>query len=142
MFLLQRLHEGFGEADVGEGEGGGEEGGDFAVGEAGDAAADAGDVEEELGVLAGEGDEVVHVGLDGFNAALHCRDGVALALEADAAAEDGAEQLEGCPGGAATVHPRKVASENEDFISLQGRNVLRREGRTLDVVVFSHGRQI
>ena len=142
MALLQRLHEGFGEAYVGEGCGGGEEGGDVAVGEAGDAAADAGDVEEELRVLAGEGDEVIHVGLDGLNAALHRRDGVALALEADAAAEDCAEMLERGPGGAATVHPRKIASENEDLISLQGRNVTRSEVRALNVVVFSHNVQI
>ena len=88
-------------------------------------------------MLAGEGEELVHVGLDGLDAALHRRDGVALALEADAAAEDGAEMLERGPCGAATVHPRKVAPENEDFVGLQFCNVIRSKGRTLRSIVNS-----
>ena len=42
----------------------------------------------------GELDELVHVGPDGFHAALHCRDGEALTLKADALPINGAELAE------------------------------------------------
>ena len=74
--LREDVGEGAGEDDVGEAEGGGEQRGDVAVSEAGDAAADAGDVEFERRMGLGKLYKLVDVWLDGGDAALHGGDGV------------------------------------------------------------------
>ena len=136
--LLQYLYELLRQTDVRRVDRLGEERGDVSVPEAGDAAANAGDVEEELQVLLRECDEIVHVGLDGFHAALHGGDGVALAAKTDSAAHLGAELPEGDIGGSTAMHASQVAAKYEDLIGLQLRDKVRREIRTLDSVVRSH----
>lgn len=74
--LREDVGEGAGKDDVGETEGAGEEWGDVAVSEAGDAAADAGDVEFERRMGQGKLYKLVDVWLDGGDAALHGGDGV------------------------------------------------------------------
>ena len=136
--LLQYLHELLRQTNVRSVDCFGEERRDVSVPEAGDAAADAGDVEEELRVLLRERDEIVHERLDGFHAALHCGDGVALAAKTDSAAHLGAELPEGDIGGSSAMHAGQVAAKYEDLIGLQFRDKVRREIRTLDSVVRSH----
>ena len=79
--------------DVGNVDRAGEQRGDFAGGEAGDAAADAGHKEGQLGMTVGETDEVIHVGFDGVHTALHGGDGIALALQTNALTHDGAKSV-------------------------------------------------
>ena len=59
-------------------DGTGEEGSDFSWREACDAAADAGYEEGHFRMLNGKLDEILHVWHDGFHAALHGGNGVAL----------------------------------------------------------------
>ena len=115
-----------------------EERGDFFVPEARNAAAYARHVEEQLRVLPGEGDELIHIGFDGLHAPLHGGDGVALAAETNAAAHHGTELTPGDIRCAAAVHSGEVASEHEDFIGLQLRYIVRGEIRTLNSIVRSH----
>ena len=60
--------------------GGGKQGGNLLIPEAGDATADAGHEELELRMRMGELDELVNVRLDGFHATLHRGDGITLSL--------------------------------------------------------------
>lgn len=61
-----------------------EQRGDFFIGEAGDATADTSDEECQLRVLSGELYELIDIRTDGFHAALHRGDAIALALQAHA----------------------------------------------------------
>ena len=54
---------------------------DFIISKSGDAATDASNEEGEGRVLLGELDKLVHIRTDGFYAALHGGDGIALALQ-------------------------------------------------------------
>lgn len=131
-------HEALRQADVVEADRFGKKRGDFAVPEPGDAAADAGDIEEAVRMRLGESDEIIHIGLDRLHATLHGRDGVALALKAHTASPDGSE-LEVCrPGGPAAMHAGQVAAEDKDLIAPQFRDMLRRECRAFDSVVCAH----
>lgn len=121
---LNRFHERLRQTDVVQVCGGGEERRDFLVAEAGDAAADAGDEERQVGTAGGEGDELVNVGLDGVGASVHGGDGVALALKADALSPHGTELLVGNTGGTAAVLAREVAAKDEDLVLLQRGDII------------------
>lgn len=97
----------------------GEERGDLCRRETGDAATDLGDEEGHFRMLPGKPDEVVDIGGDGLHAALHGRNGIALALQSDALPPDGAEALPGQPCGPATVQSAEIASEDKDFTGPQ-----------------------
>ena len=71
-------------------DGSGKQRGNLGRREASDAAADTGDEEGHLRMLCGKSDEVLHVGQDGVNAALHGGNGVALSLQAHTLTYDGA----------------------------------------------------
>ena len=128
-------HEAFRQADVVNADRFGEKRGDLAVPEAGDAAADAGDIEEAFRMRLGESDEIIHIGLDRLHAALHGGDGVALALNAHTAPPNGTELAICRPGGPAAMHAGQVAAEDKDLIGAQFRDMLRRECRAFDSVV-------
>ena len=109
----------------------------FFVPEPCDAAADAGDVEEQLGVLLGKSDKIFHVRLDGFHAALHRRDGITLSPKADTASHHGAELLEGHIGRSAAMHSGKVATKHKDlsaFNSVMNSGV--NSGRSIPMYVL------
>ena len=93
-----------------------EQGRDFAVLEAGDAAADSGYVEYEFGVLFGKFDELIYVWTYGFDAALHCRYGVTLSLKPDALSEDCAKFFFGNPRRPAVMVALKIAAEYKHFV--------------------------
>ena len=133
-----RLHKGLRQADVLHANSLCEERGDFFVPEAGDAAADASDIEEELEVSFGKGDEFVHERFDGFYPTLHGGNGIALALQAHSLPHHGAEPLNGDTGSTAAVHACEVAAENEHLVRLEFRDPVRREGRAYDSAIISH----
>lgn len=108
-----------GEDDVGDGEGGREEGCDFFGAEAGDAAAYLCDVECEVRVSDGKTDELVDVGSDGVDASLHGGDGIRLSLQAYTLAHDSAETAPGHACGAATMLPGEVAAEDKYLVGAQ-----------------------
>ena len=128
----------FRQADVFQRPGAGEERRDLVVAEAGDAAADAGDIEEQFRMRLGESDEFVHIGLDGLHAALHRRNGIALALQPDSLPHHGAELPPGHIGGPAAVPAGQIAAEDENLVRPEFRNEIRRKLRPRDVVVCSH----
>lgn len=114
-----------GQQDVLHVHGGAEQRGDLLVAEARNTAAYAGDEERVLGVLPCEGDELVHVRLDGLHAALHRGYAVALALQPHALSPHRAEALVGQPCGSAAMCARQVAAEHEHLVRLQTRDSLR-----------------
>lgn len=57
--------------------------------ESGNAAAYFGDEECQFGMLAGEADEFVHIGLDAVGTSVHGRDAIGLSLQAGALTPDG-----------------------------------------------------
>lgn len=97
----------------------GEERGDLCGGKPGDAATDLGDKEGLFRMLPGKPDEVVDIGGNGLHAALHGRNGIALALQSDALAPDGTEALPGQPCSPAAVQSAEIASEDKDFTGPQ-----------------------
>ena len=115
--------------DVREDAGGGEEGGDVFVAEAGDAAADAGHEEGQFRMAVGELDEVLDITVDDRQREVHRRDGVTLALQADALAEDRAETLTSGSRGATQMEACLIAAEYEDLPGLQRQNVPRSDSR-------------
>ena len=123
---IQHLAEAPGQRDVLHGFGRFEQRGDLFGGKSGDSAADLRDEEIQLGIQPCELDEFIDIGLDGFDAALHGGYGIALALEADTLSPDGSELHEGQVCGSSGVHSGEVASENEDFVGLEGDDVVGR----------------
>lgn len=115
----QHLPEAGRQMDVLHVAGPGKERGDLCRCEAGDAATDLGDEEGHFRMLPGKPDEVVDIGSNGLHAALHGRNGIALALQSDALPPDGAEALPGQPCGPATVQSAEIASEDKDFTGPQ-----------------------
>lgn len=99
-------------------DGSGKQRSNLLIPEAGDATADAGHEELELGMGLGELDELVHIGLDGFHATLHGGDGVTLSLQPNALAPHGAKAVIGGTGGPTAMHSAQVAAEHKDFILL------------------------
>jgi len=93
--------------------------GDFIIGESGDAAADASDEERQFGVLLGEPNELIHIRTDGFHAALHRGDGIALTLQAHALTHDGPKLAVGDVSRTAAVHTSQIAAEYKDLVRLQ-----------------------
>ena len=89
---------------------------DFAVLESRDAASDSCYEECEFGVLFGKFDELIDVGFDDVNAAVHRRDGVRLSLQADALSEDCAELFFGYPCSPAVMVSVKIAAKNKNLI--------------------------
>lgn len=79
------------------------------------AAADAGDKETHLGMLAGECFEVGNVFLQGFKAA-HGVDAVAFPLQPVSLAPDGSEALISRACGSSAVSAAGVAAKDEDFV--------------------------
>ena len=61
----------------------------FTVPEAGNATAYACDKEDKLRMLSSKGNEFVDIRTDGFHSSLHCRNGIALSLQAYALPHDG-----------------------------------------------------
>ena len=98
---------------------------DFAVLESGDATADARYVEYEFGMLFGKFDELIYVWADGFDAALHCRYGVRLSLEADALSEYCAKFFVGNPRRPAVMVALDIAAKNKYFVCSELRDVVR-----------------
>ena len=96
-----------------------EERGNLLRPESGDAAAYFRDEERQFGMLAGEADEVVHIGFDGVGASVHGRDAVGLSLQACALSPYGSPLLPGQQGGASAVGTFQVAAENEYLTGLQ-----------------------
>ena len=123
VMALDVCGEGLGQDDVRLVVGLGEEGSDFVIAEAGDAAADAGDEERQVGTAGGKGDELVNVRLDGIGTSMHGGDGIALALKADALSPYGTEMLVGDAGSTAAVLAGEVAAKNENLVLLQGGDV-------------------
>lgn len=80
-----------------------EQRGDFRYGKAGYAAADFGHKEFQFRMGAGEFDKFIHVRLNGFNAALHGRNGIALPLQSDALTVYCTELITGDSGGTTIV---------------------------------------
>lgn len=101
-------------------------GGDLPGMEAGNAAADRGDKEGQLGMGSGEGDELIDMGDDGLRTSLHGGDGVATALQADALSPDSPEVIEGVAGSASSMEALEVAAKDEDLARLQTTDVSRR----------------
>lgn len=118
------IHKTLWQCDVLHSDGGGEEWCDFAVLEAGYAAADARNVEYELGVLFGKFDELIDVWADGLNAALHCRYGVRLSLQADALSEDCAKFFFGNSRRAAVMVSLEIAAEYKHFVCSELRDAI------------------
>ena len=92
---------------------------DFIIREACDAAADASDEECQFEVLLGELDELVHIRTDGFHAALHRGDGIALTLQANTLPHDSSELAVGDICSTASVHTSQIAAEYKDLVRLQ-----------------------
>ena len=109
--MLEALHEGHREDDILHIDGIGKERGDLFITEPCYTAADSGYKEGKAGVFLGETDEIVHIGFDGLNASLHCRDGICLTIHTDAFAPYSAKLLESQPGSTATVRPCQIAAE-------------------------------
>ena len=121
----QHLPEAGRQVDILHVAGPGEERGDLCRRETGDAATDLGDEEGHFRMLPGKPDEVVDIGSNGLHAALHGRNGIALALQSDALPSDGAEALPGQPCGPATVQSAEIASEDKDFTGPQRGDPIR-----------------
>lgn len=86
--------------------------------ESGNAAAYFGDEECQFGMLAGEADEFVHIGLDAVGTSVHGRDAIGLSLQAGALSPDGSPLFLGQQCGTSAVVAFEVASENEYFTGL------------------------
>ena len=69
-------------------------------------------------MMLGVGDEIIHVWTDGFYAALHRRDGVTLALQANALSHDGTEMEAGNAGGSTTMHDSQIAAKHKNLVLL------------------------
>ena len=108
--MLEALHEGHREDDILHIDGIGKERSDLFITEPCYTAADSGYKEGKAGVFLGETDEIVHIGFDGLNASLHCRDGICLTIHTDAFAPYSAKLLESQPGSTATVRPCQIAA--------------------------------
>lgn len=87
--------------------------------EASDATSYACDIEKQLRMIHGKGNELVDIGLDGIGTALHGRDGIALSLQADALSIDGTKSHLCNACRTTAVMPLEVAAKNEHFIRLQ-----------------------
>ena len=106
------------------------QGRDFPWRKASDAATDARDQEGHFGMLLGEIDELIDIGLDSVHAALHRGDGIALSLQTNALTHDGAK-VHACDSGrTTTVHALQVAAENEDFVFAKTSDVVGRDAVT------------
>jgi hypothetical protein len=99
---MQLVHEGFWQADVLNLHRFRKQRCNLPVLESGDAAADAGDIEEQFGMLTGEYDEIIHVRLDGIHTSLHRGNAIALSLQTNALSPDGSERPIGNPRRSAT----------------------------------------
>ena len=116
-----------------------EQRGDLFGCKSGDSAADLRNEEVQLGIQSGEFDEFIDIGFDGFDASLHGGYGIALSLESDALSPDGSELCESQACGTSGVHSGEVAAENEDFVGLEGDDVVWRYFHW--VVCFSKDRE-
>ena len=82
--------------------------------------------------------KLIHVGLDGFHAALHRGNGIAPALQPDALPHHGTEFSPGHIGRPATMAAGQIAAEHEYLVRPKFRNEIRRILRPGDVMVGSH----
>lgn len=94
--------------------------------ETGNAATDFSHEETLVGMLPRIVDELVHIGLYGFGAAVHRGDGIGLPLHTYAHAPLRAEMSHGECGRTASMMPLQVATENEHLAGTQRGNILRR----------------
>ncbi len=69
-------------------------------------------------MLMGKDNEFLHVWTNGFHAALHCRDGVTLALQAYTLAHDGTEMQAGNAGSTTTMHASQIAAKHKNLVLL------------------------
>lgn len=113
--LSQLCPEASRKINVGDVFGRGEKGSDLGGGEAGDAAADLGDQEGQIGVSSCEIDETVHVGFDGLGVTVHGGNGVRLTLKANALSPYGSEFVHCQQGGTSSVGSGKVAAKDKDL---------------------------
>lgn len=111
--------------DIGHAQSVPEQGGNLFIPEAGNATANACDIEFQLGVSLGECDELVDVWLDGLNASLHCGDGVGLSLEPDSLPHYCAKSVHCYSGRAAAMMSGKVAAEDKYFVGAECADVFR-----------------
>ena len=135
--LFERLHKALRQTDIRDINRLCEKRGDFFVPEAGNAAADTGDVEEEFWMFLGEGNEIINVRFDCFHSTLHGGNCVALATQTYTATHHGTEMPEGIISGSATVHTLQIAAKHKNLVRLQLADIVRGIGRTLDSIVFS-----
>jgi hypothetical protein len=135
------IHKTLWKCDVLHSDGGGEEGRDFAVLEAGDAAADARYVEYEFEMLFGKFDELIDVWLDGFDTALHCRYCVRLPLKPDASPEYCAKFFVGNPRRPAVMVYLEIAAEYKHFVCSELRDAIWSDSLVCHIFVSVNGSQ-
>lgn len=114
--VIQDLPEGSGQEDVLHAACRFEERGDLPGREPRDAASDLCHEERQLRTSFRECDELLHIGADGLDIALHGGNGVAASLKSDALAPYGAEFPEREVRGSSGVHSGEVASEDEYLV--------------------------
>ena len=96
-----------------------EERGDLLVGEAGNATADAGYEEREIGTLLGELDKLIDIRTDGLYPALHRGDAIALTLQSYTLSHNSSKFAVGHIGCASAMHTLEVAAKHENLVRLQ-----------------------
>ena len=115
----------FGKGDIADRDGVLEQGCYLGIGEACDAAADAGDEEVHLRMLLCEGYEFVDIGLDGFDSALHGGDGITLPLQTNPLPPYRPEPLHRCSCRTASMPSAQIAAEDEYLAFSQLCNMIR-----------------
>ena len=93
-----------------------EEGRYVLIVEAGNAAPYSGHKECELPVLSGELDKVIDIGLDFIHTALHGRNGIALALQADALAHHCTKPAVCIICRSTAMNTAQIAAKHEDLV--------------------------
>ena len=86
------------------------------------AATYSGDKKREFGVLFGKADELIHIGLDSINSALHGRNGVCLTMKTNAFAPYGTKPLVSQSCSTATMCACQIASKHEYLAFFQFQN--------------------
>ena len=108
-----------GQCHIGQRECIGEERRYLRIGEASYSAPYAGYIKVEFLMLAGKVDELIHIGFDGFHAALHSGYSITLSLQSNALAPYGPEAVDRYACSSTHVHAIKVTAEHEHLIVAQ-----------------------
>ena len=116
LLLLDDLDEVLGENDVLIIDSVGKQRGNLLDGKSGDATANAGDKEPQLGVLAGKGHKLVHIGLNDIYTAVHRGNRLTLSLQAYALPPHGAIVVHGSTRSVTSMHSAQVAAKHKYLI--------------------------